>query len=720
MSRKVRCLDLRGRRLLPCFFVGLALSAWLNPAAMAAKRCDWHAEKALSGETTYRKCLDLAALNGTTVDLPQNVTRIAQDGFSFCPNAFKSLGGGVADILYLVDNSGSMGDGESGSKDINGETYNSCAGDPFDRRGDVVKQAIHLQSQLALKTSAGFIPFSSNNQIQDQVTAPLDISATSTLTPAHLQTLTKAISAAVGAGNGNDPCMDFRDQLGKVAALQKATATYWGKPLEKAIEWRKNDPYYKISNKPAIVLISDGAISDWAAVKKMIPSLPPVYGVHLGYRLNRDKKIDNASLYLDTLSRLTGGRFYRVAPNDTTTMHLVMAEIIRSVINTPLPQAVTVTNQSLAVPQVSIGANMRANPDSSVGVTLDSIIALKEGVNQIKIDLTLNDTTIRNYTVNLNVAGAAASRNAGNYTCYDLPTLSMLDANGKPPELYTGDATTYLVHLTRSPSELQDVTVIATSSDSTRSDAKTWGDREAIAMGLPNLALGYPVQEKSQPFTGRSDAPKPGNNKLESDQAGSVTLTWSHPRDGREIAIYTLPGKIIPVVPAVGELRPPKEPARGPETITGLQPTDAVMILSQAPTVAGGEPGPCVSGCEVIQHTGIAPKSIPTWTLPVNAPFDYEFQVFDNFGQFIHSGKGEFTQAQFDLVRKNTDTARVALSFVPVSQYGQHLATGAYIMRFRVHTLGETVTRNAVGDEVRVLSTHIEQTKRFGYIRQSR
>lgn len=698
--------------------VGLLFCVFCVFPALAAKRCDWHAQNAYFGETAFRKCLDLAALDGKSLDMPKNVSRLSYDGLSICQNAFKSDKTGEADILYLLDNSGSMWTGEN-----NGQ-YNSCAGDPFERRGDVVIQGMRLQSQLASHSTAGFIPFVAGNPgLQTKyVKAPVDITPASPQGATRLQDLTKQVGdalddAAQNRSNTTDPCAKFRGELMKAGATERAQVTYWTEALKKAIEWRKDDPLYKAAKKPAIILISDGAIEDWDNVKKLIPQLPPVYGLHLGYRLNRDKKIDMASAQLDTLTRLTGGKFYRVAPDDTSAMHQVMATIIRSVVSNPLPKSVKVTNTSLSTPQVSVAKDLKANPDTSLAVSLDSVLALREGGNQLRIEVSLDDTTTRQYTVNFNASGAAADRNGNTYACYDLPTLAMLDASGKIPELYTADASTYTIRLTRSPSELQGVTVMATSSDSTRSDAATWGDRESIALKAPSMVSGIAEHKQAQAFNPRSGSPKPGNDVLESNQSGSVTLTWTHPRDSRETVTYTLPGKIIPVVDPVGELQPPKEPAQGPTTLEGLKSDAPSIILFEAPKVEGGALGACLSGCEVLTQTGAKPGQFPTWNLPVNAPFDFSYRVYDNLGQFVRSGAGELTAEQFDQVRKNSDTAKVAISFVPVAHNGRHLATGAYIMHLEANTHGEVITRNAAGDEVRVRSTQVQQVRRFGYVR---
>ena len=65
------------------------------------------ADTTLVTGVTIKKCLDLDALNGKSIEIPSNVTRIDNTGFSLCESSEQS--GGQADIVYVMDQSGSMG-----------------------------------------------------------------------------------------------------------------------------------------------------------------------------------------------------------------------------------------------------------------------------------------------------------------------------------------------------------------------------------------------------------------------------------------------------------------------------------------------------------------------------------------------------------------------------------------------------------------------------------
>ena len=144
--------------------VFLLASGPASPALAASKRCDWHGPKT-QGETSYKQCVDYAALDETTLNLPSNATRISRDGISFCPNAINGSAG-AADIVYMMDNSGSMERGE------NGGDFNTPPGDPFGIRDRVIRSAMRQQRATADTSTAGFISFIGLGSKQDQDTTP--------------------------------------------------------------------------------------------------------------------------------------------------------------------------------------------------------------------------------------------------------------------------------------------------------------------------------------------------------------------------------------------------------------------------------------------------------------------------------------------------------------------------------------------------------------------
>src|SRR5690606_30414749 len=77
-------------------------------AEAQTKRCDLVGrDSTIDGNSTqFKRCLDLTGLDGKTVLIPSNVTRIDNDGLSLCKGSVQS--GGDVDLVYIYDNSGSM------------------------------------------------------------------------------------------------------------------------------------------------------------------------------------------------------------------------------------------------------------------------------------------------------------------------------------------------------------------------------------------------------------------------------------------------------------------------------------------------------------------------------------------------------------------------------------------------------------------------------------
>ena len=98
----------------------------------------------------------------------------------------------------------------------------------------------------------------------------------------------------------------------------------------------------------------------------------------------------------------TGGTFSRVNTNDPKAMETILKGIISTITKNTQPKSATITNKSLAPPQVSKSTGATSNPDGSTGMKLDSIIALQEGPNQIEISLVREDSTVKyNFTMNV-------------------------------------------------------------------------------------------------------------------------------------------------------------------------------------------------------------------------------------------------------------------------------------------------------------------------------
>ncbi|MEO6098136.1 MAG: vWA domain-containing protein, partial [Fibrobacteria bacterium] len=667
-----------------------------TPARAAAKRCDWHGPLS-GGEKPYAKCVDFASMEGKTIALPKNVTRIAADGISFCVPPTPTTGAGDADIVFIYDNSGSMTadafyvgpggdtafyylDGNSncsrntvlGTPLVNTKTgpvamiqfasntgCNSAAGDPYNARGTVIKAGIDFLGQTSPTSTGAAISF---NEDIKYLQPPVLMNATGVA----------AVKASI--------------------TLDTNGGTSYGPPLRKAKEWFGDATLMK-TKKKAIIFISDGAPHD-NYNDVLTDDMPPIFSIYLSKANTRD------TANLKELADETGGTFTRVNSNDPAAIEALLKSIISTITKNTLPKSATISNKTQSPPQISRSTGVTANPDGSAGMQLDSIIGLKEGPNQIEISLVREDNTTLNYHFTMNVSAGEIGSSSGNYTCWDMPTLAAIDKKTNlPVEIYAPNNNAYDLKLTRSPSELKNVTVTAASTDD---------DKESISLTTLNNNLGFPTQTGGFSYNPAEGDPGLNNGILEVDDHGDFTFNWFHPRDARENVTFVLPGRIIPVISGDPTLKIQKPVTEG-VTFDPVKIPNQVIVLDAKDR--------CIVNCKGTESFH-GDGGAPTWNITIKSPFRFSCKVFDNFGQFVSNSEGELSAKEWGALGKNGDSAVVHFKIVPVSKDGQQLGTGAYLMMTTISALGDEVTKNSAGETIIVKNAKREYLRKFGYVRK--
>jgi len=694
-------------------------------AAQAPLRCDLQLTST-PGAAAGTACLDLVALQtgGAPIVTADNATRISVDGFKLCKNAFEVSKPAGADIVFIYDNSGSMwshwakinaakgdtsffdspgcrgagGGGGGGTPTSTPMVYNTVlgprtvhlvdstatcteiAGDPYFARTQVISQAIDYLTTNSPTSAVGAVAFAADT---GHVRSPLPLSVAGN-------------AALIKASLGIDSIPDTR----------------YVPPLTLAAKWL-NDTSITNTAKQAIVFISDGQPNDgtqltpWINANKNIP----IYTIALG---------DSTAPFtrMQDMSTQTGGRFYRVSPKDPARMNQVMQEIIQAITIPTIPRSIEVTNSSITPPMVSRSTGMARNPDSSITPVMDSILALNKGLNNLTVKITMSDNDIRTYTVKVQADGPAAATSGQSLSCHAMPTLTLLSAAGGVDSAYTAATTPYTVKLTRATSDLQQVIVVATSSDTSR---RGWGDEEHIVLPQTSASGGTTINLKNgYPLNGSAANVVKGNNTLEAapGPGGSVTLTWQHPRDPREIATYRLPGKSISTtqgfinvaraVDAPQGVPVPPEVKDDPVVIRG-----GVTLVRKGATATLTHKG--VLSKQKLGDDILDPNHTPTFVFSTAAPFTYSISVYDHLGQFMNSNQGAVDSAAWDKMRAGADSLACAFSILPISKDGHRFGTGVYILRATIIT-HESV-RQDVGRPMRVTAVTRSFVNRFGYIR---
>jgi Mg-chelatase subunit ChlD len=402
----------------------------------------------LTTGVTLKKCLDLATLNTKTVVIPANVTKIDKSGFSLCESSQQE--GGLADIVYIMDQSGSMAinyiwispdlrdtvllEGLGGctimrDADKNGfgtvtlpndagtrqvprlnpakslAGCNSFSGDPYTQRAVAFKQAIDFQAARAPSSMAGFIGFAAN--VLDQ-TRPLVLNST----------------ANVNRVKGN-------------IVPKSSGGTNYKAPLDSAKKWLLN-PVISPNPSKAIIFLSDGRPTGTdsanyvnvldANYPQMPGIMPPIYGIFMG-----QPKAD--TLKLSDMSKQTGGQFFLIPPSRPDSLQAVVARILNIILRQYQPNGASLTNNALAPPVTATAraGDFQRQDDGSWLMNLDQQIPLfaqnsnamtlatelretNTGVLVPKSTLFTLSTTGPDESVNRNLPGTQFS-----IVCHDLP-----------------------------------------------------------------------------------------------------------------------------------------------------------------------------------------------------------------------------------------------------------------------------------------------------------
>lgn len=518
-------------------------------SASAAVRCDLGVPNGVTGA-----CIDPELLDGKTVRVPANVTRIGEGGLALCtPTKVQKLS---SDIVYVVDNSASMAawgfwipagtadtvwyipdcgnsdaadtskkvafrrrhfGGTTGADSLQWDTLvqmtgktrpsvidaGNCkeANDPYSMRAQAVRVALNHQAAFDSGSMAGVVFF--NSKVTQKF--PMDTLGKAGL--AYLQVQTGLYNSASG--------------------------TLWAPPFDTAMRWLANIP--ATGRSKAIILISDGEPSDES---KYIPKLgqdgqPPIYAIYLG-------SAKDATPRLDAVVALTLGQKFVVPPDRPDSLEGVIKAIVASVAIKSAPTASRITNVTNGQMSRSLGVSGDSLDAWRLG--LDSAIGLSVGPNQLRwvntwktIEGIQNDTSVFTLDVSgptaplgtLPVAGSPFSA-----MCGEGSLMQFRDTSGRVVSSILEGMTPVGIVLAPSGTSMLPLRLSVTSGA---------GDKETLALSvLDSVAPG--TWGRKMPITVARLVPAvPGSQTLDV-RTGSDTLvsSWCHPRDGRDCAEASL------------------------------------------------------------------------------------------------------------------------------------------------------------------------------------
>jgi hypothetical protein len=374
--------------------------AGVSRVQAAGQRCDL---------VSQAQCLDVATLDGATIQVPLSTTRISTKGLNLC-----GVAGSVpppTDIAYILDQTGSMVPTAifPGSEDTTGwfecnctnctdpvaspvikyidtiqfhgykvsvvdpatkygdlQTACKVAGDPYSVRLSTVQNAIRFQASKSPQSYASIISF---HGVLDDV----QMTMTPLSTSQSVENLVTSIPLKSGGGtNYEEPITWARIQLygGKSGNTIVAPSVDSNKAIIMISDGRPNQGKWREALAPTNTV--DWNKKTWTTTSTRIP---PIYTIYLG--------VDSvAGSSLDTVASMTGGKYYQIPPNMPDSLTRVIQQILGMVIKPATPDSLFVTNTTNGQASHSTVVTPKSG---SYLMALDSLVALEPGSNQIKV-----------------------------------------------------------------------------------------------------------------------------------------------------------------------------------------------------------------------------------------------------------------------------------------------------------------------------------------------
>lgn len=388
------------RIAIPCLFAA--------GAAHSGLRCD------LVSRPEAAHCLDLAQLDRSSLVVPGSTTRIPTDALVLCGQP--ATVPDPTDIVYVVDQTTSMkptailvngtdtsgwyecnSNGNpstpkitySGKQEFHGLTVNiispafseaavrsvcNVAGDPYSARSTAIQTALATQAEKAPLSLAATVNFSKSLvSTQDTMTRLSD--------PSGLAALMASIPLSWTSGtNYENPLAWARVLLyGGTSGARTIPAS---PHAQKAVIFLSDGrPASKWADGLAAIAAVQAQGATWTTSSSQIP---PVYGIFLGV-----DEVEGS--VLDSLSKLTGGHYYQIPPNQPDSLGRVIQKILGELIPAKKPDGMTVVNLTNGQSSQAVKTVVNGN---SFRMQLDSIVALVPGSNQLVLTTEQNGVPV--------------------------------------------------------------------------------------------------------------------------------------------------------------------------------------------------------------------------------------------------------------------------------------------------------------------------------------
>lgn len=317
-------------------------------------------------------CLNINELNGDTIVLPSNVTRLGGDGLKLCPMA--SSNAEMPAVLFVLDQSSSMNVAQNGTP----------VGDPHNFRATAIHNSMEYLYNVSPSSWFGFVEFAGivDGPLYEQyVEQCKDFEWLNS-------GVTDLISQEFLPLNAQNVAL-WADSLQSPIQNRCRSGTNYYAALTRAKEIANNFDPGDVPAEVSIIMISDGRASvqtdsTWEPLEtdfRVPGEFPPVYGIFLGAELS------GGGTDLASLSSRTGGKYYEVDPSDTAGMSNVMNSIIQLISQFSMPDTVMMTVNGAKYQAVDI-----REQGAGFEITFPQTVPLSEGFNTVSLEVTYIDS----------------------------------------------------------------------------------------------------------------------------------------------------------------------------------------------------------------------------------------------------------------------------------------------------------------------------------------
>jgi hypothetical protein len=436
---------------------------------------------------TYFTCIEPDSLDGKSILVPANTTRLDRKALTLCPQEFENSMRPNPAIVFVVDQSGSM----------------ASAGDPQSVRDDAVRQAIAYQANTNPGSWAGYVEFGGTSYAElESHYFPLI-----PLWPEQVP-LIQSVIEAKGMGGTN-----------YIPALIRANNLFNDLP-----------PDAEVSSR-AIIFITDGEPSE--NIQVVLDSLaaqpgvfPPVFGVFMGN--------GSPGAALTEITNWTSGEYHQIDPTRPDDIIDLIESVVRNILTTGEPSGMRV---HFGNAQVSEAADFLAQVDGAWNMTLEQDIPLVPGVNDLNLEMDLNVSSGGQLSRSVHfqiIVGADSSSISGQgaepwvfESCGPVSHLSVTDERNSELEIIDFPYLTYpdsLFKIQLTTDFYEEVTTIAPTISLIRGSDQTFSLKEDstgfYSSNLLSVSLAEVFRDSSIGVLGWD----------------TVFITWQHPYDPRDFA----------------------------------------------------------------------------------------------------------------------------------------------------------------------------------------